>query len=137
MSDWNLNEAIQSAKEDNEWERDVDSAALSAKSLQPGQIRLTVKKKGVFACTLRGAGISRNSSSTTDDAEKEDTKGGKPADASSAKNEKKKIMVHDLPSIATKSVKPQDVYRAAPQHESFGVELQSLTKPLLTNSKLE
>jgi len=139
LSDWDLKDAIQSANEDNEWERDVGPAKLQA-----GQIRITVtkSKKGLISCCktrLQGAGIQPKRDSTSgmaksagDDGKDQEKVVERPAPQ---KLQRQPIIrEEDLPAIATKTVKPQDLYRAAPQHDSFGVELQSLTQPLLAEN---
>ena len=40
----------------------------------------------------------------------------------------KVVPTTNVPAIATKSVNPQDVYKASPQHNQFGVELQTLSR---------
>jgi hypothetical protein len=48
---------------------------------------------------------------------------------SSTTKKKEKVVVHTRPpSIATKSVLAEDLYNAAPQHNSYGLELKPLPK---------
>lgn len=37
------------------------------------------------------------------------------------------IVYSPIPAICTKSVQPQDLYKAAPQHDNYGVELKSVS----------
>lgn len=111
-----LDDAIESAREDNEWEQDIDTNELKA-----GEIRFTMNKMGLHAA---GAGILSTVSQDEDDDEQAERR---KANESAKKNEKPIIIAYTgIPAIATKTVKAQDVYKAAPQHESFGVELQPL-----------
>lgn len=129
LSDWNLKDAVQSAKEDSEWEHDIDDG------LQAGQqIRITMKNKGLFPCTLLGiqpGWCSRSSSKSGKNTNDNNSKICKVNDHPEEEEEERKpkpakVKVHNLPAIATKTVQPQDLYRAAPQHNNFGFELKSL-----------
>ena len=101
-----LQDAIRSAREDGEWEREMDNF-----SLRSGEIRITPKmSKGIpIGFDTHGAGIQ-------------------PATPKKAKSDQKAQVTSykSVPAIATKTVKAQDVYMAVPQHNSFGVELQPL-----------
>lgn len=102
-----LKDAIRSAKDDVEWEREMDNY-----SLRSGEIRITPKlSKGVtIGFETQGAGIQP---SITPKKERADRK----TQVTSYKA---------VPAIATKTVTAQDVYMAVPQHSNFGVELQPL-----------
>lgn len=101
---------MRSAREDNEWEQDIDSNELKS-----GEIRFTMNKLGLHAA---GAGIKATVSKDEDDDDSDENKVKKP---------KPKIIAYTgIPAIATKTVKAQDVYKAAPQHDSVGVELTPL-----------
>jgi hypothetical protein len=118
LADWVLTDAVRSAREDNEWEHDIDSNLLKA-----GEIRFTMNKMGLVHAA--GAGI-------------QPTVGGKKnqrAEVDEEKTpvvEKPKIIAYEgIPAIASKTVKAQDVYKAAQQHDNLGLELQ----PLVVNKQ--
>jgi hypothetical protein len=116
LADWNLKEAMRSAKEDNEWEREMDS-----NSLKSGEIRITVDKDGLKA---KGAGIvfsPRKGSAASQDEEVQ-----RKAESAKKKTHVKPISKAAIPSIATKTVKSEDVVNAASQHGNYGVELSTL-----------
>ena len=114
LADWVLKDAVRSAKDDGEWEREMDSC-----SLRSGEIRIVMNmEKGIpMGFATQGAGIQPLSK----EGEKKKQETAKP----------KVTAYEDIPAIATKTVKAQDIYQAAPQHASFGVEL----KPLATDKK--
>jgi hypothetical protein len=91
-----LNEALQSAKEDREWEREVDDADI----LKAGQIGIKVNFTGGKPnLRMKGTGLSHSA-------------GGK--EQETAAKPKKKVVVHaKLPAIATKSVLAEDVYNVS------------------------
>lgn len=102
LADWVLKDAKCSAKEDSEWEREMESF-----SLRSGEIRITSKlKKGILVgLETRGAGIQPLAQKT------------------------KKTQVtpyNEHPTISTKTVTAQDIYSAVTQHNNFGVEMKSL-----------
>jgi hypothetical protein len=99
LDDWVLKDAVRSAREDNEWEQDID-----ANTLKSGEIRFTMNKMGLHAA---GAGIRKN------------------VEPEEPKDEKKpKVIAYEgIPAIATKTLKAQDVYKAAHQHDNAGLEL--------------
>jgi hypothetical protein len=99
-----LKDAVRSAREDNEWEQDID-----ANELKSGEIRFTMNKMGLHAA---GAGIRKNVVSNNVEP----------------KDEKKPVIIayEGIPAIATKTVKAQDVYMAAQQHDSVGLEMKPL-----------
>jgi len=151
LADWELKHAIQSAKADREWENeseieddedygtnddstsegaaDRDGMTGTEKSkkkkssgrgitLKSGQIGISFSfnKAGIPVLkTVKGVGASKKNKSEI----KKD----------SNKKEVEKVKVHShLPAIATKSVLPEDLVNAAPQHNVVGFELQDLSK---------
>jgi hypothetical protein len=101
LADWVLKDARRSAKEDGEWEREMENF-----SLRSGEIRITSKvKKGILVgLETRGAGIH----------------------SPTQKPKKTQVTPYaEHPSISTKTVTAQDIYSAVPQHNNFGVEMQS------------
>lgn len=102
LADWVLTDARRSAKEDGEWEREMENF-----SLRSGEIRITSKlKKGILVgLETRGAGMQ-------------------PKAEKAKKTQVTPYSEH--PTISTKSVTAQDIYSAVPQHNNFGVEMQSL-----------
>lgn len=80
MSDWEVAEAVSSAKEDGEWEKDVDCPKSS-------DIQISVKLRDGFPVDLKttGAGLQPKSAATAP-------------------------VAYGLPAIATKNVRPQDIY---------------------------
>ena len=108
LADWVLKDAVESAKEDHEWESEMDDTGV----LRSGQIRITSQQGCLFT---QGAGI-KSSEGVNDDKKKKKT--ATPTSSS---------------RIATKTVQLEDVYRASTQHESFGVEL----KPLGPSSSMD
>lgn len=118
LADWELKEALRSAKEDNEWEREMDDG----NSLKSGEIRITMGEEGLKA---RGAGIflgkeARNIESTAATTS---------VSAAPKKKEPTKPISKDaIPAIESKTVKAEDVVNAAPQQGNYGVELSTLSK---------
>ena len=124
LADWQLSDALKSAKEDWEWESDVDGEIdeKESKSLKSGQIGIKVGFNGkIPTINLRGTGhasrlLMKKSKKAIGDINK-----------IISKNEE--VEVHSRPpAIASKSVLAEDLYKAAPQHESYGFELQPITK---------
>jgi hypothetical protein len=112
LADWILKDAVRSAREDNEWEQDID-----ANELKSGEIRFTMNKMGLHAA---GAGIRKHGSGV-------EPEGTKAKDEKTTVVEKPKVIAYEgIPAIATKTVKAQDVYKAAQQHDNVGLELQPL-----------
>jgi hypothetical protein len=108
LDDWILKDAVRSAREDNEWEQDID-----ANELKSGEIRFTMNKMGLHAA---GAGIRKNGGV--------EPKEFKAKDEKMTVVEKPKVIAYEgIPAIATKTVKAQDVYKAAQQHDNVGLEL--------------
>ena len=60
LSDWELKGAIQSAKEDVEWEHEMEGADTNQSSLKSGEIRITSSQDG--GLQAQGAGIQRSGS---------------------------------------------------------------------------
>jgi hypothetical protein len=114
LADWVLKDAVRSAKEDKEWEHEC----ADEKALRAGEIRIRYGKAGFSA---QGAGIrTKKTEAAADDGDE------------AKKIELSKVTSEEaIPEIASKTVKARDMYAAAAQHDSFGVELKSLTKPLL------
>jgi len=121
LADWNLKEALKSAKEDNEWEREMDGSTLKS-----GEIRITMNSEGFNA---RGAGIVRLPSlGVTKEKESGDESSSPPSTPAKKRTTVKPISKYAIPAIASKTVKAEDVVNAAEQHNNFGVELKSFSK---------
>ena len=84
MADWDLEEAVSSAREDSEWDKEIEPEAKST------DIHITVKLKDGLPVDLRTTGA-----------------GLKPQPTSAPI---KPVTYDGLPAIATKNVRPQDVY---------------------------
>lgn len=96
QADWVVEDAVRSAIEDGEWENDVLDSHRS------NSIDIKVVN-GQFSAT--GAGLQKKE----------------------AMPPQKMVVYSDgVPAIATKTVRPQDVYNAAPQHNGYGVELKCI-----------
>lgn len=95
-------DAVRSAKEDREWEREMETSS----PLKSGQIRITMNMKGgvPVAFSTEGAGIQPKSSPARD--KKQETPPSKPL---------KLIPITDIPSIATKTVNAEDIYKVREQ----------------------
>jgi LysM repeat protein len=155
LADWELKAALQSAKEDREWENgsDVGSGGgddddnvvgmshdddtdpkrekneikkkrsgrgITLKSGQIG-IRVGFNSAGIPVLkTMKGTGAPKKESTSIYESDLA-------ASDSSQRTQKVKVHSH-LPAIATKSVLPEDLVNAAPQHNAFGFELQELSK---------
>jgi len=107
-----LADAVRSAREDGEWEREMEDDDGSL--LRSGEIRIISNASGKIE--TKGAGIlpaSSNSSSSSSN--------------NNNNNNNKPIKANAVPAIATKNVKAQDVYQAGVQHLTCGVELKSFT----------
>jgi hypothetical protein len=135
LADWDLKDAVQSAKEDREWETESErgneyveedegqNPETKEKALKSGQIGIKVVdfQGGIPIFNLKGTGFPSLPKSTKNP--------GDEINISENDGRKGKVVVHKHPpAIATKSVSPQDLYNAAPQHDAFGVELQALPK---------
>lgn len=107
LADWSLSDALQSAREDLEW--NSTKATTNDERLKSGQIRMTWKQAatGFLDLTARGAGLVRR----TVGEEKEDDGGVTPVSTK---------------AVAAKRV--QDMHAVADQHNSFGMEMQSISK---------
>jgi len=123
LGDWDLKEALQSAREDKEWEQDIDTCALKS-----GEIRITMNMKGgvPVGFATQGAGLSGNKE----------------------KKEEEAKAVKELPRIASKCSDSDDLVnvsapsrrekrytrnlthltQAASEHGNFGVELKPIRK---------
>ncbi|KAL3902953.1 MAG: hypothetical protein SGILL_010633, partial [Bacillariaceae sp.] len=141
LADWELKDAVNSAKEDREWESADEGVEVDGEydsynekqSLKSGQIGIKVKfRKGIPTFDLRGTGFpkfgkkskksgssSSSSSNSSSDNEKSDGE----------KEKKEKVIIYKRPpAIATKSVLAQDLYNAAPQDGAFGFELKPISR---------
>ncbi len=99
-----LADALQAAKEDREWEKTEQD------DMKAGEIRIRIKHGEVPIGYFKGAGIQQ-----------------KEIKEEAASSKTKVVPTTSIPAIATKSVNPQDVYKASLQHNQFGVELQTLS----------
>ena len=116
LADWNLKHALRSAKEDNDWEREMDD-----NSLKSGEIRIKVTSAGYF--NARGAGITPTARDATSPSSS-----SPPTTPAKKRTPVKPISKAAIPAIASKTVKAEDVVNAAAQHDNFGVELSTLSK---------
>ena len=91
MADWDVEDAIKSAKEDGDWETNVEATGES------GLIHITVKLRDGVPIDLQttGAGLQQPPKTTT------------------ASTIIKPVTYDSLPAIATKNVRPQDVYNVS------------------------
>jgi len=113
LSDWDMKDAIQSAREDKEWEREV----ADDDELKSGQFGIRVSFHGGRP-TLRMKGTGHSPK----EKKSKDFPGGN-------KSKQQKVIIYSKPpAIATKSVLAEDVYNAAAEHSSFGLELKPLPK---------
>jgi hypothetical protein len=85
MFDWNLDDAIRSAKEDGDWEQDVEP--------ESGSIHISVKLQNGIPVDFQATGA-----------------GLKPQPKAVST---KPVTYDGLPAIATKNVRPQDVYNVS------------------------
>ncbi|KAL3925359.1 MAG: hypothetical protein SGILL_000468 [Bacillariaceae sp.] len=134
LADWDLKDAMQSVKEDREWmnddEGDDNRSNPTEKNLKSGQIGIKVDfRSGIPIFNLRGTGFPSFSSKKSKKPDSSSNSNGETSDKVTGKDEKEKVIIYKRPpAIATKSVFAQDLYNAAPQHESYGFELQPITK---------
>ncbi|GAX27031.1 hypothetical protein FisN_9Lh347 [Fistulifera solaris] len=105
LADWVLEDALQTAKEDREWEKTEQD------DLKAGEIRIRIKHGEFPIGYFKGAGIQQ-----------------KEIKEKVTSNKTKVVPTTSIPAIATKSVNPQDVYKASLQHNQIGVELQTLSR---------
>jgi len=106
-TNWNVAEAVQSAREDGDWDKDCICGDDDNSSTTKSSIQIIVKLlPGENEYTTFQAGQVQPSSTST---------------------MPKPITYDGLPAIATKNVRPQDIYNAAPQHQEYGFELKSLS----------
>jgi hypothetical protein len=120
LADWVLDDAAQSAREDCEWEKDWDASSLKA-----GEIRITSTGGQLDA---QGAGIKKGPVVVSEDDESDETVMIKPLPQLTPSDA--------IPAIASKTAKAHDIYVAQQGQGVFGVEMRSLTKPLLPNDRL-
>mmetsp|Transcript_2876 Transcript_2876/g.7897 ORF Transcript_2876/g.7897 Transcript_2876/m.7897 type:complete len:427 (+) Transcript_2876:114-1394(+) len=127
LADWKVKDALKSAKEDLEWEvgGDGDYDSDETKRLKAGQIGIKVGFNGsIPTFNLLGTGHSSSSQLLMKKKHKIASNG-----KSERFPEKERVVVHSRPpAIATKSVLAEDLYNAAPQHDSYGFELKTLSK---------
>jgi len=106
-----LKDAVRSARDDGEWEQEMDHC-----SLRSGEIRITFNKSTVpVKIHTQGAGIQPRT-----------TTSNKMKTSEHNKNSKPQVTSIDAVTIATKTARAQDLYQAGEQHNNFGVELKSL-----------
>lgn len=100
LADWVLKDAIRSAKEDREWEKDIDSC-----SLKSGEIRITMNMKGgvPVGYSAKGAGIQSKESKDLQEKKKKSVK---------------LTPTTDIPAIATKTARAEDVYKVRSDEKS-------------------
>jgi len=112
LADWNLEDAITSAKEDGEWEQKEQVKDSS------GQIHMSFDVKNGIESQFhtRGAGMAPRTDKTTRQA-------APPVPPKASFN---LPVVNDEGFMASKTVKPEEMYKVAHQHDSFGVEMQTL-----------
>jgi len=127
LADWELKDALQSAKEDWEWESGGDgdnNGDDQMKNLKPGQIGIKVGFVGrILTFNLTGTGHLSSSKLLMKKSKK------RSGDKSESFLTKGQVVVHSRPpAIATKSVLAEDLYNAAPQHDSYGFELKTFPK---------
>ena len=104
LADWVLRDAIQSAREDYEWESNLQEGELRA-----GEIRVMMNVQAhpdggadQINFAAQGAGYSPT--------------------------RRQPVKPVDPQAVQAKSVKLEDIHAAAPQHNSIGVEMQSFSK---------
>ncbi len=93
LADWDLQDAIRSARDDGEWEKEMKG------DMKGGEIRITLSvHEGIPAFNTKGAGCKKQS-------------GQKPPLL------RKPISQEEIPEIASKSVKASDVYKVCRNHD--------------------
>lgn len=121
LADWDLNEALQSAKEDREWEKEE----AQTDELKSVQIGVSIRYKGgkpLF--DVKGIGKS-----TKDTLPKVTNESSSNDEVPEKVGTKQKVKIYSAPpAIATKSVRAEDLFNAAPQHNNFGFEMKPITK---------
>lgn len=121
LADWILADAVESAREDGAWEMELDTGTLKG-----GEIRIIATRGSL--CT-RGAGFVRNVPVVV--AEDDDDR-----EATRPKATPLVTSREAIPTIASKTVKAIDIYNAQQGQGEFGVEMKSLTRPLLRDDGL-
>lgn len=106
LADWNLKDAIKSAKDDREWDKEIDCQS----SHKSGEIRIAVNmREGVpVGFATKGAGIVTTPPKNMPPKE--------PAAPPTL----------DTPITTTPNMNVQDVFEAMSQHNNFGVEMKAL-----------
>lgn len=130
LADWDLNEALQSAKADREWEKEEAGDTDGEDLLKGGQIGVKIDFKGSKPLMkLRGIGRAitgkikevapsklvvvedESSSSSADDGTYDDEASETNKKSTKAKQ---KVVIHSrLPPIATKSVQTEDLFNVS------------------------
>jgi hypothetical protein len=109
-----LKDAIQSAREDNEWEKELPNGELRA-----GQIRVMMNVQShpetghLLNFSAQGAGYNNYKHKQQQEEEKT--------------NEITTLKPVDPNSVNAKSLKPEDIHSVSPTHNSFGLEMLSLS----------
>jgi len=116
LADWVLKDAVQSARDDSSWE-----TKLPEGQLQPGEIRVMMNVQShpeaghMLNFSAQGAGYSsRMPNSLAEEEEK-------------TNNEPTSMKPVDPKRVQTTAVQPEDIHNVSPTHNSFGVEMQSLS----------
>ena len=104
LADWDLEEAVRSASEDNEWDRAYDDDDDDDKSTD---IRITVKLQGGIPVDFSATGVGLRPQ--LEQPQQQD----QPNDNNNNNNKSKVAVFDGVPAIATKSVRPQDVYNVS------------------------
>mmetsp|Transcript_27015 Transcript_27015/g.41505 ORF Transcript_27015/g.41505 Transcript_27015/m.41505 type:complete len:423 (+) Transcript_27015:175-1443(+) len=128
LADWELHDAMASAREDREWEKEecVDD-------FKGGQIGVKLNFTGgkpFFKLRGIGRGVSKTKQILLPPATKSEGISESSGESPTKQiKSKPKVVIHSkLPSIATKSVYAEDLYKAAPEHCNFGLELKPISK---------
>lgn len=106
LADWELKEALQSAKEDREWEKEEE---VQGEELKSGQIGVRINfQGGKPLLNLKGIGQTTKNAITK-------LKGDVSEEEKSTSSEKKtQVIVYSTPpAIATKSVLAQDLFNVS------------------------
>eukprot|EP00525_Craspedostauros_australis_P005780 CAMPEP_0198132992 /NCGR_PEP_ID=MMETSP1442-20131203/59332_1 /TAXON_ID= /ORGANISM="Craspedostauros australis, Strain CCMP3328" /LENGTH=331 /DNA_ID=CAMNT_0043794095 /DNA_START=331 /DNA_END=1326 /DNA_ORIENTATION=- len=129
LADWELKRALHSAKEDKEWDKEMSDVAVTEHSkLRAGQISIKVNvNEGGKPIGFRMRGVGNNDAASR---QKMDPPAGEsvvkpPLHATAGAASKKPVVHAKPPAIATKSVLAADIYNAALEDQSYGVELKA------------
>jgi len=113
LSDWELKDALQSAKEDREWEKEESCG----EELKSGQIGVNIKfKGGKPLLNLKGIGKSTKEAIAKKIKNSKGDSGSEVGDlsASGSSSESSKVKIHRTPpAIESKSVRAEDLFNAA------------------------